>query len=142
MGNQQFFAEALLAGRRDDFNRHTCELTIIFAVCRGEYERYESWPWFLDFQSKLTGKIVAEAGGAYFRDRKPAGSDDEHRRSKLHFAGAQDKFGGASDFAYLRLQKDLDIRDTALFQEHVKDLARGAVAKKLAERLLVIGDAM
>jgi len=62
----------------------------------------------------------------------------------MKFAGlcAGDESVRAADFVNFAVQNDLYSRVLALGFEHLHDILRGAVAEKLAERLLVIRDAV
>ena len=55
---------------------------------------------------------------------------------------ANDEFGCARNFLDSRVQENLNTGGAALGFEHVENRARRAVAEELAERLLVIRDAM
>ncbi len=58
------------------------------------------------------------------------------------FAVCHAELVAAADLANLCVQEDADARRPALFFQHGDDLSRRTVAKQLAQRLLVIADAM
>jgi hypothetical protein len=111
-------------------------------VVFGEHQRNERRPGVHNFQPELPREIVAERRGTNFWDGKPSRRYYQHRSAKFVRAGSRREFDGVLNFVDFRVQKDLDAGIAALRLQHIRDVLRGAVAKKLAESFLVVGNAM
>ncbi len=108
----------------------------------GEHQRNERRPGVHDFQPELSREIVAERRGTNFGNGKPASRYYQRWSAKFVRAGSRREFGGVLNFLYLCVQKDLDAGIAALRLQHFRDVLRGAVAEKLAESFLVVGNVM
>ena len=108
----------------------------------GEHQRNERRPGVNDFQAELSREIVAERRGTNLWDGKPASRYYQHWSAKFVRAGSRREFGGVLNFPDFRVQKGLDAGIAALRLQHIRDVLRGAVAEKLAESFLVVGNAM
>ena len=90
----------------------------------------------------MTRQIVSECGCAHFGDGQPAGRDDQRGREKLGRLGASDELRCSLNFMDSAVEKNLHAGGAAFCFQHVRDVFRGAIAEKLAQGLLVVGDAM
>jgi hypothetical protein len=90
----------------------------------------------------LASEVVSLRGGTDFGNGEAARSDDQDWGAKLGGIGADDELGSMLDFLDFGVQEDLDASVAALDFEHIGDVLRGAIAEKLAERFLVVRDAV
>jgi len=61
---------------------------------------------------------------------------------KFGVRGVRDELSGSADLTNFRIQKDGHVGVVAFGLEHAENVAGGAVAEKLAESFLVVGDAV
>jgi len=102
----------------------------------------ERWAWFDDFEVELAGEVVTEAGGAHFRDGEASGGDDECGRAEFAVVGEDVEGVVAPDFGDLDIAEYGDASFSRFGEQHVEDVAGGAVGEELAELLFVPGDAV
>ncbi len=81
-------------------------------------------------------------GCADFWNGEPAGRDNQGWGAKLGEVRSHYELGRALNIQYFNVQNNLDRGFAALGFEHIGDVLRGALAEKLAERFLVIGNAV
>ena len=112
------------------------------AIFRPQHQRRQRRPGRNDLQSELPRKVVAKRSRADLGNRKPARGNDQDRGTKLGAIGVQNKLGGALHLADLAAEKNLDRSLTALGLKHVSNIMGRAVAEKLPQGLLVVGNAM
>lgn len=142
MGEKHLFAERSSASGGDDFGGDASEFGIAMIVGALKDEGNEGGTSGDDFVAELVGEVVAEGSGAQFGDGQAAGSNNQCGRVEFGAVRAQDKSGGALDFADASVEEDLYVRGATFGFEHVSDLAGGMVAEELAESFFVIGNVM
>ena len=142
VGEEHFFAEFFLAKGNDDVGGNSCQFAAALAIGGMKDERNERGARRDNFQAELAGEVVAERGGAHLGDGQASRGDDQRGRAKFVGVGACDKFRGSADFLDLSVQTNPHVRGAAFLLQHSGDLGGRAIAKKLAERFLVIGDAV
>ncbi len=112
----------------------------------GEDKRDKRGARFDDFEAELAGEVVAEAGGAHFGDGEASGGDDECGGTEFAVVGEDVEGvidgGGAADFGDVDIAEEGDAGLGCFGEQHVEDVAGGAVAEELAELLFVPGDAV
>src|SRR5690242_17512970 len=99
MCDQHLFPEALAVAFGDDFSRDAREVGVVTTVSLVERERDQSGPRLANRQSKLSCQPVSEIRRSDFRNRKPAGSDDQGWRAKLFLTSPHCEFIAALDFS-------------------------------------------
>src|SRR5229473_137406 len=123
-----------------DFRGNAGQIAILSAVFCAKHKRYESGPGFTDLQPELAGDIVTQRSRSQLWNRKAARCYDQDWRMKFVGFSANDKFVSTSNLLNFAVQNKLYSSSPALGFEHFQNILRGAVAEKLAKRLLVIRD--
>ena len=72
--------EGFFADGYDDLYGNTGEVAVVVGVLWTESERDEGGSWCDDFQTELASEIVAESGGAHFRDGEAVTVEDRRER--------------------------------------------------------------
>ncbi len=142
MSEEHFFAEGVIVGGGDHFGGDTGKLGVTPVIGAIENEGNESGARGNEWMAKLAGQLVAEGGGAHFRDGETSCGDDQSGRAKFDGTGAQDEFGDPPDFSNARIQEDLHVGSATFGFEHVGDSGGGIIAEELAESFFVISDVM
>ena len=143
MGQQQVFAEApAIAG---DFRVYGNSGQITEARQRfgPEAERHQCRARGHDVQAELLGDAVAKRAGAYFRHRQPAARHHQGARPACALIGVDDKPLPFTRYG-THFARHAPVHATALafaFQ-HVDDLLRAVDAEQLAQRSLLVPDAV
>src|SRR6202022_2264794 len=96
-----------------------------------------------DRKAELLGGFLAEPARPHLRNGRTAGGDHQRAAAKLTLVGDDDKaIPALRDRRNAHAQTQLGVGLAALFQQHVDDLLRRAVAEQLPARLLVPGNAI
>ena len=141
MGEQQRFVEAYLAEPCGDVERNAGKTFERRQHAGVEGQRHEPGARRNNGETELASNVVTEAGRPHFRDRRPAGGDDERRGGERAAIGLDGEAGCAT----------VDAGDTGrgvqdgilrLVEQHVGDLLRRPVAEQLAVVAFVPGNAM
>ena len=140
MRDQHFLPERLVVRGNLDFRGDSGQIAILLAVFCPQHERHERGPGFADLHPELAGDVIPQRGRAYFWNRKSACRYDQDWGMKFAGLGANDEFVRASNLLNVAVQNNLHSCGPAFGFEQFHDILRGAVAEKLAERLLVIGN--
>ena len=145
MREEHSFLEAALAVRHNYRRGDAGKASEMLMIRTRERERNERRTAGLDGNRKPAGNVVAEPGGAHLWNRKAAGGDNE-RGSLEDVVGSDDSKGSgrivAADLGDSSGEKDAHASIGTFAHEQIDNLLRGAVAEELAERFLVIRDAV
>jgi len=114
----------------------------LFLLFCGKRQRNERWPRLLNLHPKLPRYFVSKGRRADFWNRKSARCDDQGRRAKLFRVGPNNELCRPGNLLHTLIQKCLNPHSAAFFFQHLRDVARGAVAKKLPQRFCVIRNPM
>lgn len=139
---EHLFAKRLMIGGGGNGRGNTGKVAVATLLFLGENKRNEGGPRFYNFQPELPRKIIPQSGGADFWYGKTARRDDQDGSAKLSGIGMHHKFRAVPDFPNCGVEKYFDAGFAALRFEHIGDVLCTAIAEKLAERLLVIGNTM
>ena len=142
MREKHFFAKRVFVGNHGNFGGNSSEVGIALAVAGVEQERDKGGACGNDVQPEFAGKVIAKGGGSHFGDRETACCNDENGRAILGDVATDNKRGVTGDFANLGIDDDFCLGGTTFGLEHRYDLRGGMVAEELAERFLVIRDAV
>ena len=142
MGEEQLFAKARPALRRDDLGGEAGEVRVVRAVLRLPGERNQCGAARLDGETELRGDAICEIRRAHLWNGEAAGGDDECGRAVVRRRSVDDETFAVAHLGDVLVEDDADAGGAALRFEHGDDVARGAIAEELAEGLLVIGDAV
>ena len=142
MSHQHLFPEALAVTRGNHLRRHAGQVGVAAAILRAEQQRHQPRPSFTDRQPELSRQVISESGGAHLRNRQAAGGHDQRRSAKFVFPCPHHELVGPRHLLDCSLREQLNSRLAALLFQHVQNVLRGAIAKKLAQSLLVIRDAV
>ena len=124
-------------------NRDAGERAQLFQQGGIERQRHEARTSLDELEAELFGDLVGETGRAHFRDRLAARRHDEAFRLD-DAAGCRDAETGAimGDGRDGRFQPQLRIHRLHFAKQHADDVLGAVIAKELAERLFVPGDAV
>ena len=78
MRDQHLLAKLLAAARRDNFRRHSCQIAIVTAIFRIEYQRNKPRPRLSNLHAKLLCQIVSKR-----RSRRSWGSTSRRWRPQV-----------------------------------------------------------
>jgi len=118
------------------------EIAEALLIGGGEDKWGERGARFDDVEAELAGKIVAEAGCSHLGDRQAAGGDDENGSTEFAGLGNDVESVVTADFGDVCIAEKGDVGVGCFGDEHVEDVAGGAVAEELAELLFVPRDAV
>ena len=146
MGDEHFFAKAgagpLRATGGDDFGRETREIAPLVAVVGAEDEWYEAGSAVDDAQTKLLGKLVAEAGSTHLRDGETSSGDDDGGCLDEASGGFDMEAGALGDGVDGGAELNFDASLRAFLLEQINDVLGGTIAEELTEGFFVIAYAM
>jgi hypothetical protein len=143
MGEQHRLGELCLAAGDDRVDRDAGQRLQPLQRVRLEGQRHEGGPRLDQLQPEPGCDVVAESGRAHLRDRLAPAGDDQ--RAATHRAAGQadgEAIRGLLDAVDAGGQPEVDGGRLQLLEQHVDDLPRRAVAEQLAERLLVVANAV
>ena len=143
MRDQHLLAKLLAAAGGDDFGGNSGEIAIAGTVVRVQHERHESGPRFAESSVRIAApgrsrtKWRRSSEWTVRQSRRPElAREIRHRLARTNRIGPSRR--------RLRrifvFRKMLTLAATAFFFEHGEDVARRAVAEKLAQGFLVIRD--
>ena len=92
--------------------------------------------------AELPRQIVAERGSTNFRDRQPTGSHHQNGSSEFRIGRPQHEILVPLHLADAGSQKDADVSQPALFQQHGQNVVGRAIAEELTHGFFVIRDAI
>src|SRR5581483_7104259 len=136
MSEQHGLAEPRFAAARHDLERNAGKLRHL------EGERHQRRPRLGDPEAEPPRGIMRETRSAHLRDGKAAGRQHNASRIEIIVIGGDAEAIGFLDRRDAMGDPDIDARRGAFGQHHRHDLPCRAVAEKLAQGLLVPGDAM
>ncbi len=142
VGDEHFLAEALATDGGDHFGGDSGEVAVVLAVFGGEGQGNQRGTALAQLEPKLLCQFVAEGGGAHLGDREASGGDDEGGSVEFAIAGGDDELVCALHSPHAGRGEDVHMRGATFFLEQGDDFAGGAVAEQLAQRFLVVGDAV
>ena len=125
-----------------DFRGDSRQIAILLAVLCPSTSGTSAGLVSLDLQAELAGDVISQRSRSKFWDRKSARGHDQDWRMKFAGLRANDEFVRAANFLNVAVQNNLYSRGAAFGFEHFHNILRGTVAEKLAERFLVIRNAV
>ena len=139
---QNVLAKALPRAGRDRLERNAGQKLANPSASRRRRQRHQRRQRLGHAQAEAARHVIGKTGRAHFRDRQAAGRQHQRRRGEAAVAGFDAEAIGARNIGDGVADPDIDAALRAFGQQHGDDRARRAVAEQLAERLLVIGDAV
>ncbi len=140
MGDKHLFGEALASDGGGHGEGNSGKIAPALAIQSRKQQRDQPWTARLDAQPELTRQVIAEPGGAQLRNREPAGGHHQHGRMQLIPTEADDEMPRPRNLANPGSGDHADANPAALFLEHGENLLGRAIAEKLAQGLLVVGN--
>ena len=143
MRDQHFFAKLLRPTGGNHPGGDARQMAILFAVLSAERKRHQRRTALADRHSELPRNLVTQPSRTHFRNRQASCGHHQGRSTEFIIMGKHREPGGApSHSPYLYIEEYLHSRAAALFIQHVYDFAGGMVTEKLAQGLLVVGNAV
>jgi hypothetical protein len=142
MREQDGLTEALLSARRDRIERHAGEQLIDPQRLRRCGQRHQARQRLGETQAEAPRHIMGESRCTHFRDRQSARRQHERWRGEDAVVCLDAKIVAAGNIGDGMAHPHVDANLRAFVHQHGDDGARGAVAEQLAQRLLVVRNAM
>src|SRR5579862_560128 len=137
VGNEHVLVEAATSNGGDDASRDSGEIAEALLIGLKKHERHERGARLDDLESEVAGEVVAEAGGAHLWDGQASRSNDECGSAELAAMGQHVEGVVAADFGDVGVAEEGDAGFCGFGEQHVEDVAGGAVTEELSELLFV-----
>ena len=142
VGEQNVLAEALTRAGHDRLEGNAGKKLGEPERFRRGRQRHQSRQRFSYAQAEATRNVIGKTGRSHFRDRQAARRQHKRGGREATLAGLQPEAVSAGNIRDGLTYPYVDTALRAFGHQHGDDGARRAVAEQLAERLLMIGDAM
>ena len=143
MGEQQRLAEDSLAYARDRIDGDPAQVPAQVEQLGGKGQRDQCRARRDDLEAELARDVIGEACRAELGDRRAARRQDQRGGGEVAVTGGNEEARPVvADAGDGVAEAGIDVRRVALIDQHRDDLPGRAVAEALAERLLVVDDAV